>query len=102
MKKLEAGGVPVGGWVAGYIFHPTRKWRLDLAWPDIKLGVEIQGGTWARGKHSRGRGQAEDCQKISEAVALGWSIMTVTTEQVMDLKAHPWIVAAIQVRTGVD
>lgn len=26
-----------------YIFHPTRKWRLDFAWPELKIGVEING-----------------------------------------------------------
>mgnify|MGYP006149714629 CR=1 FL=1 len=25
-------------------FHPKRKWRLDLAWPEEKLAVEIEGG----------------------------------------------------------
>ena len=27
-----------------YKFHPMRKWRIDYAWPDIKLAVEIEGG----------------------------------------------------------
>jgi len=31
-----------------YVFHPTRKWRLDRAWPDYKLAVEIEGGVYGR------------------------------------------------------
>ena len=27
-----------------YKFHPTRRWRFDLAWPDKKVAVEVQGG----------------------------------------------------------
>ena len=26
-------------------FHPSRLWRLDLAWPEEKLAVEIDGIT---------------------------------------------------------
>lgn len=30
-----------------YKFHPTRKWAFDFAWPEVMLGVEVDGG--ARG-----------------------------------------------------
>ena len=98
LMRLRSDGVDLGYWEAEYQFHPTRKWRLDFAWPELWLGIEIQGSTWARGKHSRGRGHANDCQKISEATAMGWSIMTVTTEQILKQEAHHWILAAIRTR----
>ena len=29
--------------VPQYRFDPHRRWRLDWAWPDLKLGIEIDG-----------------------------------------------------------
>lgn len=25
------------------LFHPTRKWRMDYAWPDLKIALEVHG-----------------------------------------------------------
>jgi hypothetical protein len=61
-----------------YMFHPYRKWRLDVAFPDHKVGVELQGATWARGRHTRGGGYEEDCWKLVEAQLLGWVVIWLT------------------------
>lgn len=50
------------------VFHPTRKWRWDWAFPKLKLGIEIQG----QGRHQRYVGYREDCEKLNAAVLLGW------------------------------
>jgi len=78
------------GPVREYRFHPTRKWRLDFAWPAVRVGVEIQGGTWTRGRHTRGIGYERDCEKLNEAQALGWRVFYLTTSM---LEAEPvrWI-----------
>jgi len=57
-----------------YKFHPTRKWRFDYAWPDKKIAVEIEGGVWTRGRHTRGSGFVEDMEKYNMAGKLGWRI----------------------------
>ena len=67
-----------------YLFHSTRKWRFDFAWPKIKFAVEVEGGTWSQGKHSRGLGFREDCIKYGEAMLLGWSVYRVTGDLVKD------------------
>ena len=59
-------------------FHPERRWRSDLAWPDRKLLVEIEGGTWSNGRHTRGSGFEKDCEKYNEAAILGYRILRVT------------------------
>lgn len=57
-------------------FHPTRKWRFDFAWLDVKLAVELQGGLYhPRGRHSRGKGQEGDYEKLNEAQRLGWVVL---------------------------
>ncbi len=67
-----------------YSFHPVRKWRFDFAVPAIKLGIEVEGGTWKGGRHSRGKGFEDDCEKYNTAVLLGWRILRFTTEMVED------------------
>lgn len=60
-------------------FHPTRKWRFDLAWPDHKIALEIEGGIWTGGRHSRGGiGFLKDMEKYNEAGKLGWRIFRCT------------------------
>lgn len=74
-----------------YRFSPPRQWRFDFAWPSEKLAVEIQGGTWSRGRHSRGKGQEADCEKLSRAAVLGWRVLLVTGDQVRDGRAIGWL-----------
>jgi very-short-patch-repair endonuclease len=63
------------GWsytpVREHKFHPTRRWRFDFAWPSIKLAVEIDG----RGRHHTVAGFRADCEKINEAIKLGWRVL---------------------------
>ena len=63
-------------------FHPERRWRLDFAFPDVLVGVEVDGaifnaenGTEA-GRHSRGAGQCKDMEKRNAAAELGWLILS--------------------------
>ena len=76
-------------------FHPTRRWRLDLAWPDLWLAVEVHGGVWSRGRHTRGLGFTEDRAKMNEAQLHGWRVLEVTTDQINDGRALWWIKRAI-------
>lgn len=57
-----------------YKFHPTRKWKLDFAWIDRKIGVELDGGLFAGGRHNRGAAIELTHEKLNEAVRLGWQI----------------------------
>jgi very-short-patch-repair endonuclease len=70
-----------------YKFHPVRKWRIDLAWPALKLAVEVEGGIWIRGRHTRPSGFIADMEKYNNLCLLGWSLLRVTTQQVRNGKA---------------
>ncbi len=70
------------GCVPQHKFHPERKWRWDFCYPRYKLAIEVQGGTYTRGRHSRGPGQRKDFEKISEGAILGWHIIIVDSKDV--------------------
>ncbi len=78
-----------------YQFCRERKWRFDLAWPDQWLAVEIDGGTWIRGAHSRGYGQRRDCQKQNAAVARGWRLYRFTSDMVQSGEALATLMEAL-------
>ena len=70
---LRALGLPEP--VPEYRFAPPRRWRFDYAFPEFKLAVEIEGGAWIRGRHTRGKGFLADLEKYNAATLLGWSIL---------------------------
>ena len=53
-------------------FHQVRKWRFDLAWPDQRVYMEVDGGIWIKGGHNRGAQMRKDWEKRNAASALGW------------------------------
>lgn len=84
--------------VCEYVFHPTRKWRLDFAWPEYRLALEIHGGVYSGGRHTRGAGFTEDREKMNEAALLGWTVIEATAEQVRSGKLREWVERALQRR----
>ena len=74
-----------------------RRWRADFAWvaPEHRLLVEVEGGTWAKGRHTRGRGFEEDCHKYNAATLLGWRVLRFTGAMVNSLAAVDTIKAAL-------
>lgn len=59
-------------------FHPSRRWRFDFADWENMIAVELEGGTWIQGGHSRGVGYEKDTIKYNEAVKLGWKVLRYT------------------------
>lgn len=76
-------------------FHPIRRWRFDFAWPSRLVAVEIDGGIWTQGRHSRGAGVEADCEKYCEAAIRGWRILRFTPRMVKSGEAMTYITAAL-------
>ncbi len=66
------------------LFHETRGWLFDFAWVDRLVALEIQGGSFIRGRHSRGTGMTEDYKKNNAALVLGWRVFYATTDMLQD------------------
>lgn len=67
-----------------YVFARPRRWRFDRAWPTVKIAVEIEGGVYSGGRHTRGAGFTHDCQKYNTATLLGWRILRFTGPMLQD------------------
>ena len=70
--------------VREYSFHPDRKWRLDLYCDNHRLGVELHGGVFSGGRHTRGRGFTEDREKMNSAVEAGIRVLEYTPKEIAD------------------
>lgn len=57
-----------------YRFHDARYWKLDFAWTDYKVCVELEGGAHSGGRHTRGQGFKNDIEKYNQLTAMGWQL----------------------------
>jgi very-short-patch-repair endonuclease len=67
-----------------YRFNSARRWRADFCIPQYKILIEVMGGTWTSGKHSRGKGQRNDYEKNNSAVMLGYNCLYYTSDMIRD------------------
>lgn len=89
--QLEQAGIPFEREVK---FHPERKWRADFmvgqnfAWPVRgRYLIEIDGGAWTQGRHTRGAGFEGDLEKLNAAALLGYRVLRFTPAMVEDGRA---------------
>lgn len=93
LTRLERHGLPLGD--GQYRFVPGRLYRFDRAWPAHLVAVEIQGGLWVNGAHSRGSGVERDCVKLSIAAAMGWRVLPISKAMIEDGQAVDLIARAL-------
>ena len=63
-------------------FHQKRKWRADFHIVGKRILVEVEGGVWSGGRHTRGKGYIGDMEKYNAAVVMGYQVLRFSTEQV--------------------
>lgn len=78
-----------------YKFDPTRKWRFDFALPHKKIAIEVNGGVFTQGRHTRGNGYINDMEKLNKAVELGWKVLQYTPQQCIQTATFKQINAII-------
>ena len=94
--QLDADGLPTP--TREFRFHPVRRWRFDFCWIRKMVAVEIDGGSWISGRHTRGGGFEKDCEKYTQAAILGWSVLRVTPKMVQNGSAIEFIKEALRAR----
>lgn len=113
-ERALATMLPMYGLPVPTLFHlfakeqMGRKWEADLSWPDFKMAIEIDGGTFATqkvsqknlppggdvdgstfaslmagtgargGRHNSGTGFLADMEKRNAYAVLGWRVIHVT------------------------
>ncbi|QQT60984.1 hypothetical protein I6I97_17435 [Sphingobacterium multivorum] len=72
-----------------FFFSVERLYRFDYAIPELKIGIEVNGGVWAKGNsgHSSGKGIMRDYEKSNLAQSLGWKVLTVVPSQIKNYEA---------------
>jgi hypothetical protein len=65
--------------ISEYKFHEKRKWRIDyFISGKIKLAIEIEGGIWISGRHTRPAGFIADIEKYNSMTELGIYLYRLT------------------------
>jgi very-short-patch-repair endonuclease len=79
-----------------YRFLPPRRWRFDFAWPDARVAVEVEGGAFVQGRHTRGIHFERDAEKYSRAAIEGWCVIRATGNHVDSGEAILWLKEALE------
>lgn len=76
----HCGGVDAN-WQTDYKFDlPDSGMEIDRAIPDLKIGIEIDGGqSMKKGGHSNWNGVHRDAVKTNRCIILGWTLFRLTT-----------------------
>lgn len=59
-------------------FDHDRRFRFDRAYTAHRLAIELEGGVYSGGRHTRGAGFERDCEKYNLAVLRGWRVLRFT------------------------
>lgn len=77
-------------------FHKSRRWRIDFAWSDQKIAVELEGGVWGTGRpcptcgqrrsagHQTGTGYLKDIEKYNALTLSGWKLYRAAEPHITD------------------
>lgn len=60
--------------IKDYVFHQTRGWQIDFAWPEVKVAVECEGID-----HRKSDRYHRDIEKYNALALDGWVLIRITT-----------------------
>jgi hypothetical protein len=99
-RHMQALGVPTPVKEHRFATDIGRQWRFDYAWPDLKVAMELEGGTFISGggRHNRAVGYAGDIEKYNRAAIQGWLVVRATHDMVLEGNAINYLIDAFRAR----
>lgn len=82
--------------------NPAREWRLDFAWPDLLVAVEIDGGTASGGAHVRPVGMMQDNEKRNWCRSRGWWVLQFDTLTISNTPGEMIAIVDEMLKTAQD
>lgn len=66
-------------------FHKVRRWRIDFYFEseNKKLALEVEGGVFTQGRHTRGKGFYNDMQKYNQFSVYGIYLIRVMPKELL-------------------
>lgn len=98
---LHAGGIGKG-LRQRLLAAGLKDWRFDFAVPELRLAIEVEGGGWTGGRHTRGTGFAQDLLKYDAAMRLGWTVYRCDPSMVKSGKAIKTIELLIEMKRSAN
>ena len=75
--------------------HPERKFTADFYIRAARLVIEVDGGGYVNGRHSRGKGIERDAEKSFYIARMPARLIRVTPDHIKDGRALKWIQEAL-------
>ena len=73
-----------------------RRWRVDFAWVDQLVALEVEGGIYTQGRHNRPQGFNDDAEKYNALALAGWVVLRVTADHIKSGQALHWVEKAVR------
>ena len=95
--QLDMDGID---YVRELVFARPRRFRFDFALTSHRIAIEVEGGGWSGGRHTRGTGFKSDLQKYELAVRSGWTVYRCDPAMVSSGGAMDTIRILIAIKEG--
>lgn len=90
-RQCQLAGLPTP--IAEYAFAQDtegRRWRVDWCFVRHHVAVEVEGGSFVGGRHTRGAGFRNDMEKYNSLACHGFRLLRVLPEQIANGQALTW------------
>lgn len=79
--------------VEEFKFHKTRRWLVDVCWPEQKLALEIEGGTFQKRGGHRGSigGYLKDKEKYNALSIEGFWLLRFTPQEMESCESYDFV-----------
>lgn len=95
--QLDTAGID---YVRELVFAKPRRFRFDFALTSHRIAIEVEGGGWSGGRHTRGAGFQSDLKKYELAVRSGWTVYRCDPAMVTSGGAMDTIRILIKIKEG--